>query len=136
MADVIVRTGEAELRTCKLTKSILKQMRSIGTFSDLQALIPVALRSPVEEQRLKSIEAKYSTPSGATEEERQEAQELASKPSFSAWMNKNVVGWLHGSWRGCEYERDLLVKVGDGDYVLYRNPHMDTIKKFKQILAI
>jgi len=141
MAEVQLATAVVELRTCKLTKSILKQIPLIHDWNDLKKQIPVELRSPTEEQRLKAaknIVAQKPEPSleASFEEVRREIAQLEKKPSFQEWMQANIVGWLHGSARGEEYSRDLLVRVGEGSYVLYCNAHMETIAKHKQLFVL
>lgn len=136
MADVVLSTTNVELRTCKLTKTVLKQLPICHEYGSLRALISSSIRSPSEDARLKEIEAKYSTPEGATEEERKEAEELSKRRSFYQFLKDFTLGWIHGSVMGDEYSRYLLVQVEPGQYALYANPHMETLKKFKQIFVV
>lgn len=86
MADVIVNTASLELRTCKLTKSLLKQMRRTDT---------------------------------------------------TGVKSEDVVGWVHGSVLDPteDYNTWLVVKVGEGDYVLV-SVMQDKRKLFKQIYVV
>jgi hypothetical protein len=134
--DVIVQTADVELRTCKLTKNLLKQFPVANSYDDLRNRISPNIRSPFEDQRLKTIEAKYSTSAGATPEEQAEAKELAEKKSFAEFLRDYTVGWIHGAVLGDEHDRYLLVKTEPGQYVLYRNPVTQTLQKFKQVFVV
>lgn len=139
MAELKLSVAQVELRTCKLSKAILKQFPVINDWESLRQRVSGNIRSPFEDQQLKRIEAKYSTDStlpGATDEELARAKELAGKKSFSSYLQEYVVGWVHGSVFGDEHDRYLLLQVEPGQYVLYRNPHFETVAKFKQVFVI
>jgi hypothetical protein len=136
MAEVKLAVAMVELRTCKLSKPILKQFPIANSYDDLRKFLSTNIRSPYEDQRLRTIEAKYSTKAGATEAEHQEAKELAQKKSFATYMQEYTVGWIAGTVMGDEFTRFLLVQTEPGQYVLYRNPHSETVNKFKQLFVI
>lgn len=76
MADVTVRTATLELRTCKLTKSLLKQIPELKS-----------LRGLVDDK----------------------GKELKDK----------VVGWVHGSVLGEDWQTWLIFSLGEGCYGKY-----------------
>lgn len=133
MAEIKLSVASVELRTCKLSKAILKQLPICNGWDDLRQHVSQFIRSPHDDRRLKDIEAKYST---ATEDERKEAQELAAKKGFAEYIKMYTVGWIHGAVMGDEFTRFLMVQTEPGQYVLYRNAMPDTIAKFKQLFVL
>lgn len=91
---VVVKTGELELRTVKLTKSILKQLPIL----DYDQMKPL----------LKS--------------------DGNIKPEV-------VVGWVHGSVLGDDWETWLILKVSEGSYGRY-SAMVNSRQKHQQIFIV
>jgi hypothetical protein len=120
MAEVLARGVQLEVRTLKVTKLFLNQLRVLRS-------IPKELRmppqlSPEKASRLQEIETKYIK-EGATEEELREARDLVAEKNNSVGkLNPEyVVGWIHGSVLGEVYTKYILF-VKDGDGFLYGWP--------------
>lgn len=91
--SVIVNTAQLELRTAKLTKSILNQ-------------IPKVDRIP------------------------------ATCMDKGHFIPDKVVGWIHGSVLGDSYQTIFLLKLSEGEYVLYLYPGDGPRADYKQIYIV
>lgn len=122
MADVKLTAASLELRTMKLTRSLLQQFRRLKGFP--KEFLATALTEQ-EEQRLLQIKNKYSTVEGVPVQEFEEAKALAEKKRAGSTRlsPRTCIGWVHGSTLKEETEVGgydcILVFVHNGDGYIY-----------------
>jgi hypothetical protein len=131
MAEVLARGVQVEVRTLKVTRAFLNQLRVLRS-------IPKELRMPPhlpleKAARLQEIETKHIE-GGATEEELQEGRDLvAEKNNIVGKLNPEyVVGWIHGSVLGEVFTKYILF-VKDEDGYLYGWPEFKPEPWCKQL---
>lgn len=117
--EVQVRGVTVELRTMKLTRSLLNQARRLRS-------IPEAFRAETlsheEKLRLEALSDKSFAEAGLTPEEKQEQQKLANKKYHEFKLNPSYcAGWIAGSVLGEKHDLFLLF-VKDGDLFLFNWP--------------